>query len=113
MNKPLQKRINVDVSKKKFIKRTSTTLLTPVDFHVMDEEFKSLLEEQDNLAIMLKKAKLPLTFLPSFNVTALILSYIGFADEVNALILQLSWLTRKYSKGHREILDGFLIKWEP
>ena len=59
-----------------------------------------------------RRSKLPLVYLPSFAVTALLLSYVGYADEMNAILRQLSRLTRTYNIKHKPILDGFLVPWK-
>ena len=59
------------------------------------------------------KVKPPFPALPVFNVDALILSFFGFSDEVNTLLVLLSHKCLSYYKVHKQILDSFLIAWNP
>ena len=57
--------------------------------------------------------KPPFPNLEIFNVSAVILGWYGFDDEVKDLLWQLSPKTRQYFFGHRNILSGFVIAWKP
>ena len=76
----------VDVSKPALPKlRSSISLITPIEVACLLEEKKSGLDLIDELAEN-QKAKLPIPKLSAFAVTASILAYVGYADEVIALI---------------------------
>ena len=48
-----------------------------------------------------------------FNVSATILSYLGYLDEIEKLLPLLDHNSRRYLKGHFSILTEFLPIWPP
>ena len=56
------------------------------------------------------KIKPPFTSLSSFNISAIVLSYLDFADSVGELLALLSRDSRNYVVSHAAILNEFLIK---
>ena len=53
----------------------------------------------------------PFPGLPSYNATALILAFTGYADEVKDLLKKLSHRTAIYFETHQPILKGVLLNW--
>ena len=49
----------------------------------------------------------------SFNLAALILSYLDYQDTIEDLLYKLSHNARLYYKAHLDILENFLCKWNP
>ena len=66
----------------------------------------------DELALN-QKAKLPFAKLESFAASAEVLSFVGYSDEVNALLKQISHRTRLYGLSHQDILRGFVQEFNP
>ena len=60
-----------------------------------------------------QKAKLPFAMLESFAACAAVLSFVGYCDEVNALLRQISHRTRQYGLSHQDILRGFIQEFQP
>ena len=59
------------------------------------------------------KARPPFPNLVSFNVSALVLAYLAYEDEVSYLLTLLSRNAVLYGKAHRHLLEVFLVKWVP
>ena len=59
------------------------------------------------------KVKPPFPNLAVFNVSALILAFVAYADDVEALLNLLSRRTQKYYQLHKDILSSFLVPWQP
>ena len=51
--------------------------------------------------------------LPSFHTIALVFSFFNYQQRVACLMAMLSKKTKDYFRGHKEILDSFLVKWNP
>ena len=59
------------------------------------------------------KVSPPFTNLPSFNISALVLSFYGYKDEVVFLLDVLCRNSRGYKVKHNEFLMCFLVTWTP
>ena len=59
------------------------------------------------------KVKPPFPKLPVFNVSALILSFTGYRDDMETLLNLLSHNSAKYMAIHSNILAAFLLPWIP
>ena len=53
----------------------------------------------------------PLPGLPSYGITAIVLSYTGYTDEVQDLLEKLSHKTANYFIKNTHILRGALVNW--
>ena len=60
-----------------------------------------------------RKIKAPFPGMPSFIACAVVLSYVGFEDEVIHLLKQLCLNTSSYSILHISQINGFLARWQP
>ena len=60
--------------------------------------------------VVTKKAPLPFTGLKSFQSTAIMLSYLGYADENERLLERISKKSRFFYQNHHEILNAFFIE---
>ena len=56
-----------------------------------------------------KKAPLPFAGLKSFQSTAIMLSYLGYADYNDNLLNQLSKKSRFFNQNHHVILSAFFV----
>jgi len=109
--KPAKLQIVIDVSNSALKRRFPEMTLT--EDQTESETIKSTeLTKQDALAKD-QKAKLPFAMLESFAASAEVLSFVGYSDEVNALLKQLSHRTRRYGLSHMDILRGFLQVFQP
>ena len=61
----------------------------------------------------IKEMRPPIVGLPSLYVMALLLSYYGYEDEVEALLCLLSHGTTRYYKFEQKSLKRVLTAWEP
>ena len=89
---------------------------------VEDIEKKLLMKSQANLekqydkeltqaVIELEQKKRPpFPSIPSFIVAAIVIGFTDFSDSVKCLMQKLSHNTRSYYRGHRNILETFLVK---
>ena len=59
------------------------------------------------------KIRPPFPTLAIFNVAAIILSYVGYRDGVQALMNLLCNNTHHYFIAHKEILKSFIVEWRP
>ena len=59
------------------------------------------------------RAQLPFANLKSFQSTAITLSFLGFSDEIESLLRQISRKSRHYNESHRDILSAFIVRWTP
>ena len=60
-----------------------------------------------------RKIKAPFSGMPSFIACAVVLSYVGFEDEVMHLLKQLCLNTSSYAILHKSQINGFLARWMP
>ena len=101
-------KVNVNKMNSSLITRTPIIQPPLIEVKVIDGP----LTKKDEQAIN-AKAKPPFPKLSAFSVAAMVLSLLGYSDEVSAILKQLSTHTRKYSVSHRDILVGHLIQWRP
>ena len=86
--------------------RSSNTFLNDNDNTIK----KSLTLRLRNLNASLK-VRPPLTALPAFTVGAIVLSYLGYEDEILKLLGQLNNNTRLYKVAHAQQLKPFLCEY--
>ena len=60
-----------------------------------------------------QKVRPPFPALPAFTVSATILQFIGFEDEIQKLMNRLNRNTTQYFICHKHILRGFMDRWKP
>ena len=73
---------------------------------------RNLPNAQADVPVTLKiRNRPPFPSLPSYNVSALVLAYTGYADEVEDLLERLAHSTAAYFATHRPILKGALVSW--
>ena len=60
-----------------------------------------------------EKVKPPFPRISIFNVSAIILSFAGFKDDMEELLTLLCHNTSLYHRVHANILSAFLVPWTP
>ena len=89
-----------------------------ISFESTSPDLKGLqaLKDEDEFTLWMnnsQKVKPPFPMLPAFTVCASILQFVGFEDEIQALMNLLSGNTSDYFKCHKYILRGFMDNWRP
>ena len=59
------------------------------------------------------KIKTPFPKLPSFHSSAVIISYLGYEDEIHVILQSISRNTYSYYICHRKFISAFLTPWKP
>ena len=90
-------------------KRSETAIFGKEESNPIEvKPVKRRLVRQEEMVVT-KKAPLPFTGLTSFQSTAIMLSYLGYADQNDRLLECMSKKSRFFHQNHHEILSAFYI----
>ena len=88
-------------------KQVAVNKVTVEPFFKRDRTIKLSIDHNSSL-----KVRPPFIKLPAFNVDAIVLSYIGYEDEVFSLLCLLNKNCHLYSSSHKEVLKTFVVKYK-